>query len=50
MCLTAETSTINDRWCKKNEAEEVGEEGTEGVKQDSALNSARRQKFMAKFE
>lgn len=50
MCLTAETSTVNDRWCKKNEAEEVGEEGAEAVKSDSATNSARRQKFITKFE
>ena len=50
MCLTAETATVNDRWCKKNEAEEVGEEGGEAIKSDSATNSARRQKFIAKFE
>ena len=50
MCLTAEQPTINDRWCKKNEAEEVGEEGAEAIKTDSASNSARRQKFITKFE
>lgn len=50
MCMTAEQATINERWCKKNEAEEVGEEGTEAIKTDSSTNSARRQKFIAKFE
>lgn len=50
MCLTAEAATINERWCKKNEAEEVGEEGAEAIKTDSAANSARRTKFCAKFE
>jgi len=50
MCLTAEQSTISDRWCKKEGAEEVGEEGTEAIKKDSTENSARRQKFIAKFE
>ena len=48
--MTAEGSTINERWCKKNESEEVGEEGAEAIKADSATNSARRQKFIAKYE
>ena len=51
MCLTAEGATINARWCKREgDAEEVSEEGQEAIKQDSAANSARRQKFVAKFE
>ena len=41
LCMTASEKTIKERWCKKNEAEEVGEEAIEGIKADSATNIAR---------
>jgi len=50
MFLTADAATVKDRWMKKNEADEVGEEGLEAINSDSATNSARRQAFTAHFE
>ena len=50
MCLTADAGTVAERWMKKNEVEEVGEEAQETIKQDSATNAARRTKFVTRFE
>jgi len=41
LCLTASDKTIKDRWCKKNEAEEVPEDAAEQMKADAAAATAR---------
>jgi hypothetical protein len=48
--LTASEKTIKDRWCKKNEAEEVPEDVVEGMKADSATSAARREDLIQYFE
>lgn len=48
--LTAAEKTIKERWCKKNEAEEVPEDAMENIKADSATNGARRDDLIQYFE
>lgn len=52
MFLTAEASTIGLRWLARNDPEgtEVPEDALEGIKADSATNSARRQLLNTHFE
>lgn len=48
--LTAELKHIKERWCKKNEQEEVPGEELENMEKDSELNKARRAALNAHFE
>ena len=47
--LTCDEKTVGERWCKKNEAEDVPEDVTEEFKTQSAANSARREKLTEIF-
>lgn len=40
--ISAEEAQIKDRWCKKNESEEVPEDEIQNIKANSATNAAKR--------
>jgi len=48
--LSASDKTIKDRWCKKNEAEEVAEDAAEAMKADAAASTARKDALCAHYE
>lgn len=48
--ISAEEAQIKDRWCKKNEAEEVPEDEIQNIKANSATNAAKRQALTIHFD